>query len=123
MPRGGTLHVSIATEWLAAERTPNVGSVSSGDYVVLNVTDSGIGIAPEIIRQLFDPFFSTKDAGSGTGLGLSIAQAIVTEAGGAIAVANEPGIGSRFSVYLPRGDAAIQAGLEQPGGTDSEWTA
>jgi light-regulated signal transduction histidine kinase (bacteriophytochrome) len=68
MPRGGTLHVSIATEWLAAERTLNVGSVPSGDYVVLNVADCGIGIAPEIIRQVFDPFCSTKGAGSGTGL-------------------------------------------------------
>src|SRR5262249_42038372 len=85
------------------------------EYLVLRVTDSGTGIAPEIFERIFDPFFTTKEPGTGTGLGLSLVLRIVTEAGGAIDVSSALGAGSVFTVYLPRaGDAPEDQGDDEP---------
>ena len=86
MPQGGTL--TLATRQV-------------GDEVELEVRDTGQGIAPEHLRQLFTPFFTTK-GGRGTGLGLSVADALVRGAGGRIEVESTPGQGSRFRLRLPR---------------------
>ncbi|OUM03937.1 PAS domain-containing protein [Variovorax sp. JS1663] len=110
MPAGGTLDVSLALLHAGGERAVTVGTVAAGDYVVLEVRDSGIGIAPEKQDRIFDPFFTTKELGVGTGLGLSLVHGIVTGVGGAIDVTSMPGQGSCFSVYLPRAsDAPEQA--------------
>lgn len=106
MPRGGTLRVSVATESVAVARSLTVGTVTSGDYVVLTVADSGTGIAPDLVRRIFDQYFSTKKTSGGTGLGLSIVREIVIDTSGAIAVESEPDVGSTFTVYLPRARAA-----------------
>lgn len=75
--------------------------MSAGTYVVVEVADTGTGIAPEIVDRVFEPFFSTKPAGKGTGLGLSIARNLVREHHGAMEMESKPGEGTRFRVWLP----------------------
>jgi PAS domain S-box-containing protein len=120
MPAGGTLRVELGVERVDAPRASKIGEFSTGDYVVLTVADTGAGIAAEILDRIFDPFFTTKEVGTGTGLGLSLVHGIVTELGGAIDVTSSLGIGSTFTVFLPRsGDAAEhsdQEGAPLPGG-------
>ena len=107
MPKGGVLSVSVRRERFEAPRAATIGTVDKGEYVVLCVADTGVGMPPNIADRIFDPFFTTKEAGSGTGLGLSLVHGIVTQIGGAIDVASTVGSGSTFTVYLPRsGDAA-----------------
>lgn len=104
-PEGGRVTIGLTKE----TATPTAGDAeSAGDYYCLSVSDTGRGIPEEIRGRLFEPFVTTKDVGQGTGLGLSIAYGIVQEHGGWIDVDSEPGLGSRFRVYLPRGEKACQ---------------
>jgi CheY-like chemotaxis protein len=106
MSDGGTLRVILALEKVDQRRIATIGLLDPGEYIALTVSDTGCGIAPEVLDRIFDPFFTTKDVAVGTGLGLSLVHGIVAEVGGAIDVASTPGAGSRFTVYLPRrGDA------------------
>ena len=89
------------------------GTVAARDYVVLEVADTGSGIAPKVLERIFDPFFTTKEVGVGTGLGLSLVHGIVTGLGGAIDVATTVGKGSVFTVYLPRAGDVIAASKPQ----------
>jgi len=98
MPRGGTLRVATEDVALDQER----GAVPAGAYVRLAVTDSGVGMDPETVRRIFDPFFSTKGQGRGTGLGLAVVDGIVRQSGGYLGVESAPGLGSTFEVLLPR---------------------
>jgi signal transduction histidine kinase len=79
-----------------------------GNYLELNVQDTGTGIAPEIMGSIFDPYFTTKNLGDGTGLGLAVTYGIIKEMGGEILVGSEPGRGSIFTIFLPVADQAIQ---------------
>ena len=107
MAAGGTLCVRLEPVRVDAPRVATTGPVETGDYVLLEVADSGTGMPPEVMDRIFDPFFTTKEVGVGTGLGLSLVHGIVTELGGAIDVASTVGEGSAFTVYLPHaGDAA-----------------
>jgi len=116
MRSGGTVRVSFAVEAVAAPRTPTVGNLASGEYLVLRVADDGEGIPAKALSRIFDPFFTTKEVGVGTGLGLSLVHGIVANIGGAIDVATEVGKGSEFTVYLPRsGDAEESAQSEAAG--------
>jgi CheY-like chemotaxis protein len=76
-------------------------ALGPGEYALLTVADTGIGIDPVIMDKIFDPYFTTKDKGKGTGLGLSVVHGIVKEHGGDIKVDSTPGKGAVFSVYLP----------------------
>jgi PAS domain S-box-containing protein len=116
MPSGGTLGVSLRPQRLDAVHVATIGTLAAGDYLVLQVRDTGVGIAPEAMDRIFDPFFTTKEVGVGTGLGLSLVHGIVVDLGGAIDVASAPGAGSTFTVYLPRAGAAAAPVDEAEGG-------
>lgn len=101
MPEGGTLTVSIRAEKPAGRRP----------WVEVAFTDTGVGIPPTKIGQVFDPFYTSKDAGEGTGLGLSVSQRIIEEHGGKIEVRSKVGAGSTFTVKLPT--AIVTTGFKQ----------
>jgi two-component system cell cycle sensor histidine kinase/response regulator CckA len=101
MPNGGCLKVTLERvhmDKMAAELIPNG---AEGTYVVLSVADTGIGISPERIEKIFEPFYTTKEIGKGTGLGLSIVSGIVKGHNGFVTLKSEVGKGTTFSVYLP----------------------
>ncbi len=91
MPKGGTL--SVESRW-------------AGNDVVLRVSDTGVGMSPEQLGRIFNPFFTTKEIGKGTGLGLSIVREIIANHKGRIEVQSEVGRGTTFQVFLPRGDVS-----------------
>lgn len=101
MPNGGQLKLSAKRETISARGGAMPSELPPGDYVVLRVEDSGVGIPASLLDKIFDPFFTTKEAGKGTGLGLSTSQTIVRSHGGHILVFSEPNRGTRFDVYLP----------------------
>jgi two-component system, cell cycle sensor histidine kinase and response regulator CckA len=99
MPRGGTLR--IATRRVEDSRPRDDADVAPGAYVVVDVSDTGVGMTAEVLARAFEPFFTTKPVGAGTGLGLAMCYGIVKQSGGYIEVESEPGRGSRFRVLLP----------------------
>ena len=105
MPGGGTLRLAASNVMLRKEGPRPHSDARPGPYVLLQVSDSGCGIAPEVLSRIFDPFFTTKEIGKGTGLGLSTALAIARSHGACLGVESTPGRGSRFSLYLPVTDA------------------
>ena len=90
-----------------------IRSRKKGNGVAVDIVDNGVGIAPEILPKIFDPFFSTKDIGSGTGLGLSVSYKIVEQHGGRIDVDSTPGQGTRFTVFLPLKPAVTPGSVAQ----------
>jgi PAS domain S-box-containing protein len=104
MPRGGKLTIETVSVTVDAA-TARVHEVSPGRQVMLQVTDTGCGMSPEVQAHLFEPFFTTKEAGKGTGLGLSTVYGIVRQAGGWVALRSRPGAGTVFRVYLPEAEA------------------
>ncbi|HXN15414.1 MAG TPA: ATP-binding protein, partial [Usitatibacter sp.] len=102
MGEGGTLEVSIDSEHVEETRKVRAGELAAGDYVRVQVKDTGHGIAPEVINRIFEPFFTTKPAGRGTGLGLALVHSVVTEHHGFIEVASELGRGTTFTVWMPQ---------------------
>ncbi len=103
MPDGGRLTVATANvEVRAGRRSP---SVKPGSYVVLTVSDTGMGMDGETLAHIFEPFFTTKPREQGIGLGLASVAGIVEQCGGEIAVRSTPGTGTTFEVYLPRASA------------------
>ncbi len=102
MPDGGKLVIRTANIDEAASRDLGVRHIPPGEYVLIEVSDTGIGMSPEVMQKIFEPFFSTKEIGRGTGLGLSTVYGIVKQTGGYIFPESEPGKGTTMRVYLPR---------------------
>lgn len=102
MSEGGTL--TIATDWrmvLGAD-APGPDALPPGRYATIDITDTGGGIAPELLPRIFDPFFTTRRGQGGTGLGLSMVQGIVRQSSGHLSVRSTPGAGTCFTITLPR---------------------
>ncbi|MFC7498543.1 response regulator [Enterovirga sp. GCM10030262] len=99
MPEGG--EICVAGENRLVSMDNDLG-IPAGDYVLIAVTDTGCGIAPEIMEQVLEPFFTTKDIGKGTGLGLSMVYGFAKQSGGAIDIESEVGGGTRVEIWLPR---------------------
>jgi CheY-like chemotaxis protein len=114
MPNGGVLSATLRLERVEKTRAATIEGVNQGEYIVLGVADTGVGIPAQIAERIFDPFFTTKEAGSGTGLGLSLVHGIVTQLGGAIDVVSAIDKGSTFTIYLPRsGDATYSEDIAE----------
>ncbi len=124
MPDGGDL--TIRTRNVTAGECGRFPfrELSAADYVLVEVEDTGTGIAPDVIEKIFEPFFTTKEVGKGTGLGLSMVYGIIKQTGGFIYCTSEPGKGTTFHIFLPRhsadaSDAAEPAAEAAPAGTAS----
>lgn len=106
MSGGGRLTIQTVNVDLREEDDREQASIEPGSYVMLAVTDTGVGIHPQVLPHIFEPFFTTKPLGKGTGLGLSTVYGIVKQSNGYISAFSEPHLGTTFKVYLPRVDQA-----------------
>ena len=104
MPGGGSLTLDTSTVSVQADSAGFYPELKPGDYVLLAISDSGIGMSSDVVARIFEPFFSTKEVGQGAGLGLSTSYGIIKQSGGHISVYSEPSHGTTFKIYLPQVD-------------------
>ena len=102
MPQGGTLRVRTRNSYLDGTDISTLEPVKAGDYVMLEVSDNGSGMTPQVLAKAFDPFFTTKPIGQGTGLGLSMIYGFAQQSGGHVTITSESGNGTCVRLYLPR---------------------
>jgi len=123
MPKGGAL--TVRTENRHTFPPKHLGARSAGDYVVVTVSDQGVGIGADVLPQIFEPFFTTKPQGMGTGLGLAMVYGAMQQAAGLVDVESAVGRGTTFTLYFPRSidnvSEALRAGLDSqpPRGSES----
>jgi PAS domain S-box-containing protein len=119
---GGILEVSLTDVYLDSGFTSGYPDINPGTFLKLTVSDTGRGIAPDILNKIFDPFFTTKEKGEGTGLGLSVVHGIIKSLGGTLTVYSEPEKGAEFSFYLPIIEREVkeEQGFEAPLSTGTE---
>jgi signal transduction histidine kinase len=108
MPGGGTLTIATANTSLDEEYAAGRTNLQPGGYVSVKVSDTGTGMPLEVQERVFEPFFTTKPKGEGTGLGLATVYGIITQAGGAVRIYSEPGLGTTLTVLLPYTDRDAQ---------------
>ncbi|WP_105416803.1 MULTISPECIES: hybrid sensor histidine kinase/response regulator [Neorhizobium] len=128
MPRGGKLTIEISRVRLDVDYAQMYPDVRTGDFVLISVTDTGVGMPSDVKDKAFEPFFTTKGLGAGTGLGLSMVYGFAKQSGGHIQLYSEPGQGTSVRIFLPvarkteaAGPLAVEAGSKQatiPGGTE-----
>ncbi|MDY6981780.1 MAG: PAS domain S-box protein [Pseudomonadota bacterium] len=115
MPKGGMLRIASSNVESSGFGFPSAAAsfspipVQPGAYVLLEITDTGVGIAPDVLTRIFEPFFTTKSRGEGSGLGLPVVYGIVKNIGGGIVVTSREGAGTRFQIYLPRSQERPEA--------------
>ena len=114
MPNGGKLTLETAHATLDQEYVRRFPELKAGEFVMLAISDTGVGMSDAVKARVFEPFFSTKDVGQGTGLGLATCYGILKQSGGHISVYSEPGRGSTFKIYLPQTERAPRAPLPHP---------
>jgi CheY-like chemotaxis protein len=102
MPKGGKLTVEASNSYLDDAYCSRHSDVKSGQYVLLSVTDNGVGMTEDVVQHAFEPFYTTKQAGQGTGLGLSQVYGFVSQSGGHVKIYSEIGEGTTIKIYLPR---------------------
>jgi PAS domain S-box-containing protein len=108
MPRGGKLTISTANATIDQKTKFRNRTLETGEYVMLAISDNGVGMTDDVKAHLFEPFFTTKGLGKGTGLGLATCHGIICQSGGDIRVYSEPNSGTTFRIYLPRTDATLE---------------
>lgn len=118
MDNGGRLSIDTLNVELDQDYVAGNPELAPGDYVMISVTDTGVGMSPGVIERAFDPFFTTKDVGKGTGLGLSQVFGFIKQSGGHVAIYSEEGAGTSIKLYLPRhmGDAPVRPARMPRGG-------
>ena len=114
MPEGGRL--AVETRKVGPDALPAVSQQAANPhgYVLLEVSDTGVGMTPELQARIFEPYFTTKEPGKGTGMGLATVFGILNQSDGSIQVASEPGKGSRFRIFFPAGEAPVEAPAPEP---------
>lgn len=114
MPQGGTLTIATSNVNLSEALISPHANVPSGRYIRISVSDTGIGMSPELFDKIFEPFFTTKESGKGTGLGLATVYGIVKQSEGHIVTESTLGVGTTFHIFLPRLDEAeLQASKDE----------
>ncbi|NQV61263.1 MAG: PAS-domain containing protein, partial [Alphaproteobacteria bacterium] len=109
MPSGGPLIIETSNQGLEEGDAAASRDLPPGDYVMIAVSDGGIGMSPEVRERVFEPFFTTKDVGQGTGLGLSMVFGFAKQSGGQVSIYSEVGEGTTVRIYLPRAEKAANA--------------
>jgi signal transduction histidine kinase/ActR/RegA family two-component response regulator len=120
MPGGGKITLETRNLEAAPEDVAGSPEFTPGSYVVVTVSDTGEGMAPEVLEKAFDPFFTTKEVGRGSGLGLSMVYGFVKQSGGHVKIASELGVGTEVKIYLPRSGGTQS---EPPAGAPSDEKA
>ena len=119
MPEGGRITIETANKWLD-ERAARERELQPGQFLSLCVTDTGVGMTPEIQARAFDPFYTTKPLGEGTGLGLSMIYGFARQSGGQVRIYTELGVGTTMCIYLPRHYGAADDDQDAPAARLSE---
>jgi signal transduction histidine kinase/ActR/RegA family two-component response regulator len=109
MPRGGTLTIETRINHLDEAYAAQQEGLKAGDYALIVVTDTGVGMSDEVMTKAFDPFFTTKEVGKGTGLGLSQVFGFVRQSGGHLKIVSEPGRGTTLKLFFPRAKGQVVA--------------
>jgi PAS domain S-box-containing protein len=121
MPKGGKLRIETENACVDRLEAEPHDEVRAGEYVLVSVTDNGVGMSEQVLSRAFDPFFTTKGPGRGTGLGLSMVYGFVKQSGGHVRLSSTPGVGTSAKIYLPRSlQAAVPTEPPRPASKDPQ---